>query len=444
VEEKILDWGLNMEQHLPPLKKKFYYGWVITGLSMISMAFWFGIRTAFAVFFVALIDQFHWSRAEAAGATSISMVAYMIMAPVIGTLVDRVGPRKVILPGIILTGLGLLLCTQIQTLIQFYLFFGVIVGTGVTCLSIAPFTIILAHWFEKKRGAANGLAGMGIGIGIFILVPFTQYLISSNGWRFAFFILSLLVLFIPFPLNAFLLKHRPQEMGLSPDGDPSHDLDQKSQSQTLVRNPISPSPVQKDWALMQIFKTARFWAVILFPSFTTFGLYMLIVHQVRYLVDQGVDKLWAASLFALVGILSSCLRPFWGWFSDRVDREITYTIGAICFSSGILLLILYQYVHAMILLYSFAFFFAAGWGATTPMVMSISGDIYKGKFFGLIYGIVEGVIGISGAVGPWLAGYIFDQTKNYFWAFVLAIFLNLISVLLVWFAAPRKFRQAKF
>jgi cyanate permease len=78
------------------------------------------------------------------------------------------------------------------------------------------------------------------------------------------------------------------------------------------------------------------------------------------------------------------------------------------------------------------------------MVMSVSGDIYKGKFFGLIYGIVEGVIGVSGAVGPWLAGYIFDQTKNYLWAFVLAIFLNLISVLLVWYAAPRKFRPSKF
>jgi len=431
-------------EHVAPLsKKKFYYGWVIAGLSMISMAFWFGIRTTFAVFFVALIDHFHWSRAEGAGATSVAMLAYMVMAPVIGTLVDRIGPRKVILPGIILTALGLLLCTQIQTLLQFYLFFGVIVGTGVTCLSIAPYTIILAHWFEKKRGAANGLAGMGIGIGIFILVPLTQYLISSHGWRFAFFVLSLLVFVIPFPLNALLLRHRPQEMGLLPDGDLSNNLDQGVPSQTMERNSIAPPHAQKDWSLLKTFKTMRFWAVILFPSFTTFGLYMMIVHQVRYLVDQGVDKLWAASLFASVGALSSCLRPFWGWFSDRVDREITYTIGATCFSLGVLLLILFQYYHSMILLYLFAFFFGAGWGATTPMVMSISGDIYKGKFFGLIYGIVEGVIGVSGAVGPWLAGYIFDQTKNYLWAFILVILFNFFSVLLVWYAAPRKFRPVK-
>jgi MFS family permease len=108
----------------------------------------------------------------------------MIMAPIIGTLVDRIGPRKVIVPGTLLTGLGLLLCTQIRTLFQFYLFFGIIVGMGVTCLSIAPFTVILAHWFERKRGTANGLAGVGIGLGIFVLVPLIQYLISSQGWQF--------------------------------------------------------------------------------------------------------------------------------------------------------------------------------------------------------------------------------------------------------------------
>ena len=92
-----------MEQISPP-RKRFYYGWVIVGLSMLSMAFWFGFRTAFSVFFVALIDDFKWGRAEGAGAQSVAMFAYMVMAPVMGTLVDRIGPRKVLLPGIILAG----------------------------------------------------------------------------------------------------------------------------------------------------------------------------------------------------------------------------------------------------------------------------------------------------------------------------------------------------
>jgi len=108
-----------MEQELSPPRTRFFYGWVIVGLAMVSMSFWFGVRTTFSVFFVALIDHFHWSRAEAAGAQSIAMLVYMVMAPIIGVLVERIGPRKTILPGIFLTGLGFLLCSQINGLFQF-------------------------------------------------------------------------------------------------------------------------------------------------------------------------------------------------------------------------------------------------------------------------------------------------------------------------------------
>jgi len=87
--------------------------------------------------------------------------------------------------------------------------------------------------------------------------------------------------------------------------------------------------------------------------------------------------------------------------------------------------------------------FGAGWGVTAPMFMSITGDLYKGKNFGLIYGMVEGSIGLGSALGAWVAGYIFDQTQNYLWAFILAILLNFISILLVWSAAPRKFRRPR-
>ena len=419
---------------------KVYYGWVIVGLSMISMAFWFGIRTTFSVFFVALIDHFHWGRAEAAGAQSIAMLVYMIMAPIIGTLVDRIGPRKVIVPGIFMTGLGLLLCTQIRTLFQFYLFFGIIVGTGVTCLSIAPFTVILAHWFERKRGTANGLAGVGIGFGIFILVPLIQYLISSQGWQSAFLIFSLLILIIPLPLNALFLKHRPQDIGLLPDGDPSHNPVRMEHQQIQTQGFQSPPFLQADGGLSRIFRTPRFWCVLFFPAFTTFGVYIIIVHHLKYLIDLGVDKIWAASLFAAMGALSAGFRFFWGWFSDRAGREITFTLGGGCFSCGILFLLLFQYHPSSTILYFFAAFFGAGWGVTAPMFMSITGDLYKGKHFGLIYGMVEGTIGLGSALGAWIAGYIFDQTQNYFWAFILAILLNLISILLAWLAAPRKSR----
>lgn len=409
---------------------------------MISLSFYFGIRTVFSVFFVALIDHFNWSRAEAAFGQSIALLAYMIMAPITGTLIDRIGPRKVILPGIILTGIGFLLCTQIQTIIHFYIFFGLMVGIGVTWgMGIAPFTVIISHWFEKKRGAANGIAGIGIGIGILLLVPVAQYFISFHGWRLAFFILAILVFLIPLPLNAFFLRHRPEEMGLYPDGVPKNES-LPTYEKRIKNWSYYSEQSQKNLSFSELVFTVRFWSVILFPAFTTFGIYTIIVHHLRYLIDQGVEKIFAASLFAAVGALTAGFRPFWGWFSDRIGREITFTIGGGCFCSGIFFLLLYQYIHSNMLLYLFVLFFSAGWGVTTPMIMSITGDIYKGKNFGLIYGIVEGVIGITGATGAWLAGYIFDHTKSYFWAFIIVIILNLVSILLVWIAAPRKFKKS--
>jgi MFS family permease len=422
-----------MKQTTLPEGRRFYYGWVIVGLAMLSMAYWFGLRTSFSVFFVALTDQFHWGRAEAAAALSIAMVAYMVMAPIVGILVDRIGPRRVMLPGIALTGLGLLLCTQIETLTQFYLFYGVVAGIGIPCLSIAPFTIILSHWFERKRGTANGLASVGMGMSSLLFVPLFQYLISLWGWRSSFFIFSLLVLAIPLPLNAIFLKHRPEDIGLLPDGDSMDDMPKEA-----AFHPVASS--LKKQGLKDLMKTGRFWSVILFPSLIVFGIYIVIVHHVRYLVDLGVGKMWAASLFAVMGAISGGFRFLWGWLSDRIGREITYTLGGICFSLGILPLLLFQYIPSPLLLYLFAFFFGAGWGSTAPIFMSISGDLYKGKNFGLIYGMVEGNIGVGAAVGTWVGGYIFDQTKNYLWAFILAILISFISVLLVWYIAPRKFR----
>jgi MFS family permease len=419
---------------------KFYYGWVIVGLAMLSMSFWFGVRTTFSVFFVALIDHFHWSRADTAGAQSIAMVVYMIMAPIIGTLVDRLGPRKTILPGIFLTGLGFLLCTQIQSLFQFYLFFGGIVGMGITCLSIAPYTVLLAHWFERRRGTAYGLASIGIGTGTLLFVPFIQYLISFKGWPFAYLVFGLLVFVIPLPLNAFLLRHTPKEMGLFPDGGSSKTVEEIELEKGSQTGRVDSSSPAGEMRFQDILRNPRFWCLLLFPSLVSFGVYFIIVHHVKYLTDLGVGKIWAASLFAGAGAMSVGSRFFWGWFSDRRGREMAFTLGMICLTLGILSLLLFQTMRMTALLYLFAAFFGSGWGATAPLFMSISADLYKGRNFGWIYGTLEGVLGMGAALGAYVGGVIFDRMGNYFWAFILIIIFNLVSMLLVWLVAPRKFR----
>jgi MFS family permease len=414
-----------------------YYGWIIVAVGLASMAFWTGIRSSFSIFYVALLEEFPWSRGESAGVQSLALISYTILAPLVGGLIDRFGPRRVIVPGILVLSSGLILCGSFETLTQFYIFYGVVAGAGITCIAIVSYSAILAHWFEKKRGLASGIAVSGMGLGTFLMVPLSQHFISLWGFRFSFVLLGILVVIVLLPLNGIFLRHKPQELGLYPDG-----LDVPISSPNIEsRKENSINMKTFDWTLRRAIKTRRFWALVLFPFFAFIGLFIVHVHNVKFLVDQGIDKMTAAYIYAMVGVVSTVFRIFWGWLSDRIWRETTYSLGTICICLGIGSLLLMEITGQNALSYPFFIFFGMGWGVTAPLFMSIAADLFKGKGFGLIYGIVEGGIGVAGAIGAWSAGFIFDRTHSYQWAFIIGIIVVLISGLLSWVAAPRKVRM---
>jgi len=149
----------------------------------------------------------------------------------------------------------------------------------------------------------------------------------------------------------------------------------------------------------------------------------------------------AAFVFAMAGIVSAVFRIIWGWLSDHIGREITYTIGILLGCIGMISLLLLEATGVKSLVYAFLIFFGMGWGATAPIFMSVSADLFKGKIYGLIYGLVEGGIGVAGALGAWVAGSIFDRSQSYQAAFMLVIIVFLLSICFVWIAAPRKYRS---
>jgi sugar phosphate permease len=417
---------------------KLYYGWIIVAVALVSMAFWFGIRSNFSVFYVALLEEFGWKRGDSAGVQSMALITYTVMAPLVGGLIDRFGPRRVVIPGILILVLGLILCRTIETLAQFYLFYGVVVGTGITCIGIVTYSAILAHWFEKRRGLASGIALSGMGLGTFVLVPLSQSFISMWGWRLTFAVLAGLVLIIALPLNTLFLRHKPSEMGQfvdgSKNGTPLHESG--SYAKDAYGNRI-------DWTTRNVLSSGRFWALIGFTFFVIISIYIIVVHGVRFLVDQGVAKMTAAFVLGLVGLISSIFRIFWGWLSDRISREITYTMGITCGCLGVSSLLFFEAYRSPFFIYSFFIFFGMGWGVTAPMMMAVSADLFKGRIFGLIYGFVEACVGIGAAFAAWVAGFIFDQTQSYQMAFVLVIVSFLLSCVFLWLAAPRKYRDIK-
>jgi len=413
--------------------RTFFYGWVIVGVALVSLAFWFGVRTSFSVFYVALLEDFGWKRAEAAGVQSLALITYTLTAPLVGGLIDRFGPRRVLTPGILVLAGGLILCSAITSLGQFYVYYGLLVGAGVTCVSLAAYPAILSHWFRRRLGLASGTAIAGTGLGTFAFVPLSQSFILSWGWRGSFLALAGLVLLLLLPLNALLLRHKPDELGLQPDG---------LEPPPVPAGRDKPAEGPQDWGLAAAMRTGSFWALMAFPCSVVTGMYIILVHYVPFLVDQGLDRMLASWTFAVAGLISSGFRIIWGWLSDRIGREKAFTLGMSCILAGLASLLQMGPGSGMGPVYVFVAIFGAGWGATAPLFVGAAADLFPGRRFGLIYGLLEGVLAVGGAFGAWVAGYIFDTTRSYRGAFVLAMAVTVLSVILMWLAAPRKRRRA--
>jgi MFS family permease len=416
----------------------FFYGWIIVGLGLLSMGFWTGIRSSFSVFYVALLDDFPWSRGGAAGVQSLAFIVYLVLSPIIGGLIDRYGPRRVILPGIIILCAGLVLSSRTNSLGQFYFFYGVVVATGISFISIVAYSSILAHWFEKKRGIAVGFAVSGMGLGTFLLVPLTQYFISLWGWRTSFIVLAGIVFMVLFPVSLIFLRHKPSDLNLRPDGTVEGEVSKGKRVEI-----IDAGWAETAWTLKGALGTGRYWALLAFAFFSITPVYLMVTHSVRFLVDQGLNKMSAAFILALVGIVSLGMRIFWGWLSDRIGREPTFCTGAFFIAFAAFSLILIEFTGRTNLAYLFAIFLGMGWGVTAPMFVAISADLFQGRQFGLIYGVVEGVIGGGCAFGAWFGGFVFDRVHSYQGAFVLSTGFALLSCLLVWFSAPGKVRRIR-
>ena len=193
-----------------------YYPWVVIGIAFLTVAVAFGARNAFAVFLVSVIEEFHWSRGLASGALMLGSVMWTVSAPLIGVLLDRLGPRIVMPGGAIIMAIGFVITGLGHTVVEYYIGMGVFMGVGFAALPMTSQATFLSNWFVRKRGMAIGLAASGIGLGILLVVPWTQWLIASYGWRAALFILAGVLAVIIAPVNFFFQRQRPEEMNLQP------------------------------------------------------------------------------------------------------------------------------------------------------------------------------------------------------------------------------------
>jgi len=414
----------------------FFYGWVVVAVAFVTMAVGVNARTAFSLLFPPILDEFGWERGVTAGAFSFGFLVSAVLSPALGRLMDRRGPRLVMEMGVGLVAAGLLLAPLIRHPWHLYVTLGVLVGGGSVCLAYTGQSLYLPNWFVRRRGLAIGVAFSGVGVGSIILFPWVQDLIARGGWRTACWALGLVVLVLLAPLN-LLVRHRPQDLGLEPDGDR---VSRDAMAGGPPSNVVDAAWVAVDWTLRRAMRTARFWWIAIGYLTGLFAWYAVQVHQTKYLVEIGFgpdQAAWALGFVSLAGIPGQIGL---GYLSDRIGREWVWTVGSLGFALCYLaLLLLLETPTPALLCVMVVSQGMLGYGLTA-VVGAIPAEIFQGRHYGAILGtLMLAAIG-GGAAGPWLTGVLYDATGSYALAWWIAIGCCGLSAIAIWRAAPRRVR----
>jgi len=418
----------------------FFYGWVVVGITFVTMAIGVNARTAFSLLFPQILDEFGWTSSAVAGVFSLGFVASMAFAPLIGVLLDKYGPRWVMPAGAIITATGLALATVSTEPWHFYVALGAFVVVGSVSIAYIGHGILLPHWFVRKRGLAIGMAFSGVGIGAIVLFPILQGVIEGAGWRQACWIMAGLLLVIVVPLNILFQRHRPSDIDLRPDGDKGHSDGESGDIDGAIDTVVDRKWVETDWTVGRAIRTARFWWLAAGYFCGLFAWYAIQVHQTRYLIESGYDSTLAAFALGLVPFFGAAGQITIGHLSDRYGREWGWTVSLSGFVICYCLLIAIQFSPSTPLLYLMvAAQGALGYGLA-GMLAAIAIEIFQGRQFGAIFGCLNTAATMGAAAGPWVFGVIYDRFGNYTYAFYLTACLSVLAILCIWIAAPRKVR----
>ncbi|MCF8467731.1 MAG: MFS transporter, partial [Sneathiella sp.] len=373
-------------------------------------------------------------------AFSVGFAVAAILSPVIGKLLEFVAPRYLLSISSLLVSLGLVLSTLATLPWHFYLTLGVLmVGTGIVLTYVGQ-SMFLPNWFHRRRGLAVGIAFSGVGIGSMLLMPLIQDTISHEGWRDACWLMAGLLMVVVLPMNFFLQRKEPADIGLYPDGDSAPDQVKTSAQQAAADPVVDADWVNTNWTLRKAAKTATFWWISLACTSALYVWYAVQVHQTKYLIEIGFSGIEAASALGLVGFAGVLGQIYLGNLSDRIGREWVWTLSTLGFLLSCILLLAMEKIPSAAMMYAMVILQGGlGYGVAT-VYGSMPADVFQGRGYAVIFGTISTLALIGGAVGPWLTGLFYDQSGNYHLAFYVIIGMSVVSIVSVWLAAPRKRR----
>jgi len=386
----------------------------------VALAVGNGLYFSFSVFLVPLIEEFHWSRGLTAGAQSTSTILQGLLAPLAGILVDRFGPRGVILIGAVLLSSASLLVATVHSAGELYLYTGVLGAAGLVALGPVPMGVLISRWFSERRGRAVGIAFSGMGFGVFVMGPLAQWLIAAAGWRTASVVLG---------LGAFGVLAPIVWIG-------ARDPERERRAAIASRRDQSTHGIefQAEWTLRRAASTRTFWALWLANLCTPLAVFSVTTHQVAFAIDRGFAPMLAASVFGVMGLMSILGRAGFGLAADRFGGPLAATVSYGCTAGGSLSLLALESDRHAAWLVSYALLFGLGFGARGPIIAAMASDFFGGRRLGVIYGALTIGNGLGGAIGPWFGGVVHDVMGSYRLVFLASMTFCVLGSACFWLA----------
>lgn len=413
---------------------KVFYGWFVLATLTFSLCMTFGTTASIGFFFKPLLNEFGWNRAALSGSISLAYFLIAVLSPVVGRSLDRFGARPVLILGVASIALGYLLLGLTRSLWMVYLFYGVVVAVGAAATSFVPVATCIMHWFRKRRGTALGISNAGAPLGQLLVVPLGSYLILALGWRAAFPAMGLLVLVTTLPLVFWVVRNRPEDLGLQPDGEP---LEGTAGGAAGARPQVRLSNLEHLNG-REALRTTPFW--LLACAFFTCGFTVMLfaVHFPSYVTDKGFDVTTATQAVAAAGFCNVFGTMFSGAISDRIGRKnplaATYFIRGVSF-------LFFAIWQNYLTLYIFAILTGFSWFATVPPTATLTREIYGPRNVGFLYGSITGLHQVGSAVGVFTGGFVYDLTGSYTPAFVIAAVLLLAASALSFIIQESRYQQ---
>ena len=369
----------------------------------------------------ALEEEFGWTRTQLTIAFSLGQLEGSIMSPLVGYIIDKIGGKKLVAMGFIITAIGFLCLTQVTPItdsrsewsdpLLFYAAY-MIITLGVSMGGWIPMTVIVNSWFEKRRSLALSLGSVGFSIGTFLLVPFMAIIIKPEnlGWRATAVVCAIIFLLIV-PAIWKLIVNYPEEIGEIPDGKASS----KSISKTQLENDLVVTH-DSSFTLSEALMSKAFWILALGHGSSVLLTSTMMIHLILALKAQGLTLEQAATVWGITMGIGGLAKLVGGFVGDHVSKRVAACAFGALQAVGVAFA---GFADTFFLALTFAFVYGLGYGGRAPITMAMRGEYFAGKSFGKIMGISAVPMTFFSMIAPIVAGIFYDRSGSYMTAFIL-------------------------